>query len=276
MLLGGLGIAYFIATNRNLAARNALVAELTAAKSVSERADKFKGDLLNYLGRALQRPLMDMTSVTDLLLCRATDNLADKDQRLVSEIRTKARFLLSLATNFLHIGRLQAGKALKLDEDDTDLVDLIREAIGIFAAGAAKNGVALGNAAPFTRALIRADKHKLRQILINLLDNAVKHTPSGGSIDVGVGRAPSGDMVVTIRDTGAGIAPTRLQQVTIPFAQIENMFEREETGIGLGLPMAMGFAQAHGGSLYLSSGHEGTTAVLTLPANLIIKVFAQS
>ena len=83
-------------------------------------------------------------------------------------------------------------------------------------------------------------------------------------------------MVVTIRDTGAGIAHTRLQQVTIPFAQIENMFEGEGQDVGLGLPMAMGFAQAHGGSLYLSSVHEGKTAVLTLPAKRIIKVFAQS
>lgn len=276
VLLVGVAVAYFIFTARNLALRNAMVAELTEAKAASERADTFKGDLLSYLGRALHRPLTDIASVTDLLLYRATDNLADKDQRLVTEIRTRARFLLSLATNFLHIGRLQAGKPLKLLEDDTDLVDVIREAIGIYANGAAKAGVALGNAAPFTRALVRCDKQKLRQILINLLDNAVKHTPSGGSVDVAVGQASSGDMVVTIRDTGPGIPPPRLKQVTIPFAQIENMFEREEQGIGLGLPMAMGFAQAHGGSLNLSSGLEGTTAVLTLPASRIIKVFAQS
>ncbi len=273
VLFGGVGSAYFIVTNRNLAVRAAMLAELTEAKDKSERADKFKGDLLNYLGRALHNPLTDVTQGTDLLLYRAENALSPKDQGIVGEIRASARFLLSLAQNFLHIGRLQAGKTLRLEEDDCDLMEIVRDAAAIVAGSAAKRGVALHTTADFTRVLMRCDKHKIKQIFLSLLDNAIKHTPRGGRVDIGTEKTANGDVVVRIRDTGPGIAPERLKQVLIPFAQIDNIFAREEQGIGLGLPLALGFAQAHGGDLKVESSSKGTAAVLTLPAGMIIKVF---
>lgn len=127
LLFAGVATAYFIVTGRNLAARTAMLAELREAKDKSDRADKFKGDLLNYLGRALNGPLTDITQGSDLLLYRAENALAAKDQGIVGDIRSSARFLLSLAHNFLHIGRLQAGKTLHLDEDDCDLMEIVRE-----------------------------------------------------------------------------------------------------------------------------------------------------
>jgi len=273
-LFGVVAVAYFLLSERNLAARNRMLTELSEAKAKSERADAFKSDLLNYIGRALYRPLTQITSQTDLMLYRATNTLGEKDQKMVSDIRSTARFLLSLASNFLHIGRLQAGKPLHLIEDDVDIVDMSREAIAIMADSAAKHGVTISYTSSFARALMRCDKMKVRQIILNLLDNAIKNTPAGGTVNVGISQSEKQDVVVAVRDTGGGIPAERLQQVMIPFAQIDNMFEREEKGLGLGLPMALGFAQAHGGSLQIGSGPKGTTATLTLPAHRTIRVFA--
>lgn len=101
----------------------------------------------------------------------------------------------------------------------------------------------------------------------------MKNTPRGGRIDIAATKGAQGSVIVTLRDTGKGISPDRLAQAMTPFARIDNIFAREEQGIGLGLPMAMGFAQAHGGELKLESDAHGTTATLTLPAAMVIKVF---
>ncbi len=273
VLFIGVAASYFVSASRNIAAHNKMLQDLMEANAKAERANHFKGDLLNYLGRALYEPLRNMAGFSDLLLYRTTDALTEKDQKIVTDIRANTRFLLSLAANFLHIGRLQAGKALQIEDDDCDLVDIINDVLGIVAPSAAKAGVRVRHTLPFGRALIRCDKEKLSQILLNLLDNAVKHSPRGGTIDLSITRTDNGDLIFTIQDTGPGIAPDRLRQVMIPFAQIDSMFVREEQGIGLGLPMALGFAQAHGGTLELTSSEHGTKAVFSVPANRVIRIF---
>jgi signal transduction histidine kinase len=277
VLFAGVAATYFALSNRNLAIRNAMLEELTAEKGKTEKADRFKSHLLAYLGRALYEPLSKIATSADLLLYRSDNRLSEGDARIVTEIRAIIRFLLSLANNFLHIGRLQTGKTLQLEEDDVDMMEVLREATNIATATASKSGVDLKISAPFGRVLIRCDKQKLRQIFLNLLDNAVKNTPHGGAIEISAAQTPAGDVTLSFRDTGAGIPPERMKQVMIPFAEIENMLERQEQGIGLGLPMALGFAQAHGGTLRLESRmKEGTTAAFTLPASRVIRVFAVS
>ena len=251
VLFVGVATAYFVVTQRNLLAREEMLAQLSDAKEKSDRADKFKGDLLNYLGRALHGPLTDVTQGTDLLLYRAENVLSPKDQNIVADIRASARFLLSLAHNFLHIGRLQAGKMLHLETDYCDLMEIVRDTVAIIAGAAAKRGVTIHTTSDFARALIRCDKHKIKQIFLRLLDNAVKNTPRGGRIDIAATKNAAGDVVVALRNTGKGLTPERLAQAMTPFARIDNIFAREEQGIGLGLALALGFAQAHDGDLKL-------------------------
>jgi len=274
VLFGIVGGIYFIYANRNLQMRSTMLAALSEAKAKAEHDDKFKSDLLSYLGRALHRPLTHMTYHTDMLLYRANNALSDNDQQIVTEIRSSVRFLLSLATNFMHIGRMQAGKPLVMEEDDSDLLEILQDAMAVFKESASKAGVNLKITTHFARALIRCDIEKTRQILLNLLDNAVRNTSSGGYVSVSSEQRVDGSFAVIIQDTGPGIPADRLQQAMIPFGQIDDIFEREEKGIGLGLPMALGFALAHGGNLEIASDQTGTTAILTIPANRIIRAFA--
>jgi signal transduction histidine kinase len=264
---------YFAAANRNIVTRNAMLAALSEAKSKTERAAHFKGDLLNHLGHAMREPLSNITSQSDLLLYRATDALSHKDQQIVGDIRKTARELLAVATNFLHIARLQSGKPLNLEEDDCDLDEIVQPALSSFADRASQAGVTLRSTQDFTRALVRCDKLKLKQIFTSLIDNAVKHTPSGGAVEVAVRAASSGEIVIAVRDTGPGIPTEHLKQLMVPFTEMDNMFDREAQASGLGLSLALGFAQAHGGALTLNSSADGTVAEVTLPAYRVIKIF---
>ena len=116
---------------------------------------------------------------------------------------------------------------------------------------------------------IASDPMRLRQILINLLSNAVKFTPAGGAIRLTATRdAASGDLVITVADTGIGIAPADIQRVMEPFGQVDNAINRKFRGTGLGLPLTKGLVELHGGSFKLeSTPGVGTTVTIRLPAH---------
>ncbi len=277
LLFGVVAGGYFILANRNIAARNAMLAELLEANAKTERADKFKGDVLNYLGASLLDPLTKISGATDLLLYRGDDPLPERDRKTATDIQATTRVLLSMATNFTNIGLMQGGKALPLQEDDLNLIDVLRDAVGAIAKHAARTGITLDRQLQFERVLVRYDKQKLKQILQNLLDNALKNTPAGGHIEIKLTAEDGGALMLTIRDNGAGISRARLEQIMVPFAQIDSVVSRQDGAIGLGLPMAIGFAQAHGGTLRLDSAiGNGTTAVLCIPAARVLRIFGDS
>jgi len=113
-----------------------------------------------------------------------------------------------------------------------------------------------------------ADERKLKQILINLLSNAVKFTPAGGAIRMAAAPDPAnGELVITVSDTGIGIAPADIARVMEPFGQVDNPINRKYRGTGLGLPLTKGLVELHGGSFQLeSTPGVGTTVTIRLPA----------
>lgn len=118
---------------------------------------------------------------------------------------------------------------------------------------------------------VHADKRKLKQILANLLANAVKFTPKGGRITLSASVARDGDLVLVVSDTGIGIAAEDIDRVMHPFAQVDSGLNRKYEGTGLGLTLSLGLARLHGGDLHLESVlGEGTRAIVTLPAARVI------
>ena len=117
-----------------------------------------------------------------------------------------------------------------------------------------------------------ADTRKIKQILLNLLSNALKFTSEGGSILFECKRSEKGDLVLTIKDTGIGIPEDKLALCFEPFSQIDSTLSRQFEGTGLGLPLARGLAELHGGELFLTSEEgKGTTAHFILPASRVRK-----
>jgi len=118
---------------------------------------------------------------------------------------------------------------------------------------------------------LRADRRMVKQMLLNLLSNAVTYTPDGGSVTVSAGMATDRQIAIAIRDTGIGIAGPDLDRIMEPFQIVETPQSRSYQGIGLGLPLARSLIQLHGGSLTLQSEiGVGTTATLTFPATRTI------
>jgi two-component system cell cycle sensor histidine kinase PleC len=114
--------------------------------------------------------------------------------------------------------------------------------------------------------LLYADERAFKQIMLNVLSNAFKFTPPGGRITIHAGRRPDGGVVVSVTDTGPGIPPERLERLFIPFEQIDNRYNREAAGTGLGLSLTKGLVDIHGGSVVIESTvGTGTTVTVMLP-----------
>ena len=118
---------------------------------------------------------------------------------------------------------------------------------------------------------LHGEERALKQILTNLLTNAIKFTPEGGSVVLSAALDPRGDMRIAVRDTGIGIAPEDIQVALAPFGQIESALSRKHQGTGLGLPLTKALVELHGGILDLQSKlGEGTVVTLTFPSQRVL------
>jgi signal transduction histidine kinase len=147
-----------------------------------------------------------------------------------------------------------------------DLGDVVGGVAAMFERQAVRQGLAFERAVPAGLA-VRADRDRLVQILVNLVDNAVKFTPEGGRIRVEAGPGPDGRVEIRVADTGVGIPSTDLPRITERFYRVDRTRSREIGGTGLGLAIVKHLVQAHGGELRIESalGH-GTTVSFTVPA----------
>jgi signal transduction histidine kinase len=162
---------------------------------------------------------------------------------------------------------VEAGK-LRLSESVVDLNAVIKSVVRLVEERARAGGLKLITEIATDLPRLYADERKLKQILINLLSNAVKFTPAGGSIMVGAELAQDGAVLVSVTDTGIGIAPEDIETALAPFGQIEASLARNADGTGLGLPLSRAMAELHGGDLMIDSAiNRGTTVVVRLPSS---------
>jgi len=183
----------------------------------------------------------------------------------LGNIHNSGSHLLSLINDILDIARTDAGRG-ELQEETFDPVKQITDTIAMMSAQAAKARVALmGDIAPDLPCL-RGDQRRMRQILLNLVSNALKFTPAGGKVTVRLFRNGQG-LVLQVADTGIGIAHNDFHKALEPFGQVDSSLARKYDGIGLGLPLTRQMVELHGGTLELDSavGH-GTTVTIVLPA----------
>jgi two-component system cell cycle sensor histidine kinase PleC len=184
------------------------------------------------------------------------------------DIHHSGDHLLSLINDLLDVAKIEAGK-MEIEAKPIDPRHVM-DAIGrIMASRFAARGQHFSMALAPDLPLLVADERALKQMLLNLVSNAAKFTPPGGHIALTCGMGPQGGMEFCVDDDGPGIPPEKLARVFQPFSQIDNRFDREAGGTGLGLALVQGLVQLHGGSARLESrpGH-GTRAYLYFPATL--------
>jgi signal transduction histidine kinase len=187
----------------------------------------------------------------------------DKQAEYLNDILESGRHLLSLINDILDLSKIEAGR-MELECTDFDLPGAIDSALLLMRERASRKDIAVARVVDARLGLVHADARKVKQVLLNLLSNALKFTPEGGRIDV---RAEQRGAVaeIAVADTGVGIAPEDQQAVFEEFRQVGTSAKRVE-GTGLGLALSRKFVELHGGRIWLTSEvGKGSTFAFTIP-----------
>ena len=252
------------ATQSALAIQNArLFREIDEKSRQLEIASRHKSEFLANMSHELRTPLNAIIGFSEVLAERMFGEINDKQAEYLADILESGRHLLSLINDILDLSKIEAGR-MELDLADFDLPGAIDNTMTLVRERAHRRGVALGRTIDDGVAKIHGDERKVKQVLLNLLSNALKFTPEGGRIDV---RADVGDgrYEISVSDTGVGIAPEDLDAVFEEFRQVGSATKKVE-GTGLGLAISRKFIELHGGTIGVTSQVGiGSTFSFTLP-----------
>jgi signal transduction histidine kinase/CheY-like chemotaxis protein len=253
-----------ISARRNVRAARDLAeasAELARAKAAAEAANAAKSTFLATMSHEIRTPL---NGVLGMAQAMAREPLPEAQRGRLDVIRQSGEVLLALLNDILDLARIETGR-LELEALAVDVADLAGGARAAFAAQAAEKGLALTlEVAPGAEGLWRGDPIRLRQILFNLVSNAVKFTAEGR---VSIRLAPKGEgLLIEVADTGPGIAPDRLSTLFDRFVQEEASTTRRFGGSGLGLAICRELAELMGGAVAVRSAPGlGSVFTVTLP-----------
>jgi signal transduction histidine kinase len=232
------------------------------ARREAEAANRAKSEFLGMMSHELRTPLNAITGYVDILDMELHGPVTALQRDDLQRVRRGAQVLLALVNDVLSFARLEAGQ-VELTTTAVPLATLLRELEELLLPQLAARGLTHGFTASDASLTVHADPERLKQILLNLLTNAVKFTPEGGTVTVTCERA--GDRVlVHVRDTGRGIPPEALERIFEPFVQVDRHLTREsQQGIGLGLAISRDLARRMDGDLTVRST-PGAGAVFTL------------
>lgn len=237
-----------------------------AARDTAEAASRAKTIFLANMSHELRTPLNAIIGFAELAETVMDDRELSKYGSYLGNITESAHHLLRVINDILDVSRVEVGK-VTLREEDVEVSEVVQAAMRLIGHVASAKRQSLSFSIPDGLPKLRADERLLKQILLNILSNSAKFTPEGGTIQVET-RLDDGAVVITCSDNGVGIAPEDIPLVLQPFGQAENAMAPKHEGTGLGLPLAKGFMELHGGTLALASEvGRGTTITLSFPAS---------
>ena len=227
--------------------------KLQDAMEIAESANRAKGDFIASMSHELRTPLTSVLGFVGLLEGERHGELTESQNDFVSTIRRNAEHLLSLINDILDVAKTEAGEG-ELVKSVVDLDMLVRQCLEMISSRALEDGLEI---APSPTSLGHGcvDERKFRQIILNLLANACKFTPEGGRIGVS-GTSNSDQAIVTIWDTGIGIASSETESIFDRFKQLDSGDSRKYPGTGLGLTLAKKFVEMHGGQIWVESAEK--------------------
>ncbi len=238
--------------------------DLVEAHAQIEAASRHKSEFLANMSHELRTPLNAIIGFSEVLSDRMFGELTEKQAEYLQDIYASGQHLLSLINDILDLSKIEAGR-MELDLTHVDLPGAIENAVSLVRERAARRGIVLVSTSDDSVRTVRADERKVKQVVLNLLSNALKFTPEGGRVDV---RAVMNDgtVEVSVTDTGVGISPEDLRVIFEEFRQVGTADKKVE-GTGLGLALSRKFIELHGGRIRVTSRvGEGSTFTFTLPA----------
>jgi signal transduction histidine kinase len=238
--------------------------ELARARDEALAANRHKSTFLANMSHELRTPLNSIIGFSEVLGTKLFGELNAKQAEYITDIYESGRHLLSLINDILDLSKIEAGR-LELSPSSFELAAVIDNALTLMKERAAGRNVALVREVPDAVGAISADERKVKQVLINLLTNAVKFTEPGGAVTIRVALEPQA-VVVSVTDTGIGIAADDREIIFEEFRQATNDYARKQEGTGLGLALSKRLVELHGGRIWVESElGRGSTFGFTLP-----------
>jgi signal transduction histidine kinase len=240
-----------------------LLSELQRRTQELEIASQHKSEFLANMSHELRTPLNAIIGFSEVLGERMFGELNEKQEEYLKDISASGQHLLSLINDILDLSKIEAGR-MELELTEFDLSQAIDNALMLVRDRAARRGIALQQTVDHRLGQIRGDERKIKQVLLNLLSNALKFTPEGGRVEVRAS-VVDGMAEVSVTDTGVGIAPEDQEAVFEEFRQVGTADKKVE-GTGLGLTLSRKFIELHGGKIWIKSQlGMGSTFTFTLP-----------
>ncbi len=261
-----------VTTIMDITLRKQMEYSLRVAKEQADAASQAKSAFLANMSHELRTPLNAIIGFSEMIIKETFGPLGHpKYLEYQGDIHMSAKHLLEIINEVLDMSKIEAGK-VELDEQNIDVHGLIQSVTRIMANRAFSSGLEIRETIADNLPYLYADPRLVRQILINLVTNAIKYSHKSGVIDIRAELDDLGNMLLIVQDYGVGIPKDRIKDAMEPFGQIHDPTRNSgQQGTGLGLPLTKAMAELHGGHLYLESDTgQGTKVTILLPATRVM------
>jgi PAS domain S-box-containing protein len=251
----------------DITAAKAAREELIDAKEHAEAANQAKSQFLANMSHELRTPLNAILGFSEIIARQAIGPVSiERIQAYATDIHESGKLLIKIINDILDLSKIEAGR-VNLVDGPCDLNEIVRTTLNLVSNAAQTKNIRLSNTLPADLPVVWADERAITQVLLNLVNNAVKFTLPGGEITVEAARVPDG-LALSVTDTGIGIAAEDVPLVFSAFGQVEDAFVRGHEGAGLGLPIARALVELMDGKLDLHSRVGiGTRVTIWLPVS---------
>lgn len=265
-------ITHFVAMHEDITARKLAEEATQEAHKAAELSNKAKTDLLANMSHELRTPLNAIIGFADTMKHGVFGPLGNaKYEEYADYIHSSGTHLLHLINDILDVSAVEAGK-LTLREENASVAGICDMAIRILHPMAERGRITLKGIDAPDLPLLFCDPLRLKQIFINLISNAVKFTHDFGAVSCAARVGETGEMIITVTDTGIGMDEEGLVKAMSKFEQVDSSLSRKHEGTGLGLPLTKGLVELHGGVMELDSAPgAGTTVTLRFPPDRVIR-----
>lgn len=245
--------------------------ELRESQRQAELGNRSKSEFLANMSHELRTPLNAIIGFSEIIKTEMLGPIGQPSYiEYGTDINESAMHLLGLINDILDLSKIEAGSE-ELAEETVTIPDLVDAVIMLVKTRAHNSGIKLVTETPDDPPVLIADKRKVKQVLVNLLTNAIKFTPKGGQVILRTaGDDRTGDLMFQVIDTGVGMAEEDIPRALNPFSQLDRQLSRKHEGTGLGLPLAKRMVEMHFGTLAIVSAiGEGTTITVRFPATRV-------